>query len=253
MKGINRIYLYIIWCLCTVFLPLSAQTKEDADRAYGQEQYQKASLIYERLLKEHGQSAMLYMNLGDCYYRMDDMPRAVLNFQRARRLDPGDGQIRHNLKLAQSRITDQIVPQSEMFFVTWTRSWMQTHTAFQWGCIALGVFVLTLAGLALYLFCNRIWLRKTGFFGALVCLLLTVIFNLFAWRQKVALAGNPLAVVMSPAAEVKNTPATTSGKAFELHAGTTVKVTDNSLKDWKGIELEDGRTGWIRTSVLEMV
>lgn len=249
---INKLCIIICLCLCSVFQAM-AQTKQEADEAYAKEQYQKASQIYSKLLQENGKSAILYFNLGDCYYRMNDMPKAVLNYQRARQLEPGNSKIRHNLKLAQGQLADQFVPQSEMFFVTWTKAWMDTRTSDGWASCAIVMFVLLLAGIAVYLFCNKIWLRKVGFFGALLCLLLCVLFNIFGHYQKNKVTETPQAVVMAPVVEVKSTPASMSAKQFELHEGTTVTITDNSMQDWKGIELEDGRTGWVRAEQLEII
>lgn len=255
MTAMKYIYHIVIIIGLSLFslVQVQAQTKQEADGAYAKEQYQKASEIYSQLLQKEGKSAMLYFNLGDCYYRMGDMTKAVLNYQRAKQLEPGNKKIRHNLKLAQSKVADQIVPQSEMFFVTWTKAWMGTKTADGWASLAVTMFVLLLIGVAVYLFCPKMWLRKTGFFGALFFLLLTVVFHIFAVCQKKAVMDEPGAVVIAPVMEVKATPAATAARLFELHEGVTVSVIDNSMNDWKEILLEDGRSGWVRTSQLELI
>lgn len=253
MKHIYNIF--IIACLnLFILLPaVHAQTKHDADVAYGKEQYQKASEIYTQLLQKEGKSSVLYFNLGDCYYRMNDMTKAVLNYQRAKQLDPGNKKIRHNLKLAQSKVADQIVPQSEMFFVTWIKAWNSTKTADAWGTCAIVTFILILAGTAVYLFSSRVLLRKVGFFGALFFVFLTIVFNIFAYQQKKLVTDEPLAVVTVPLIDVKSAPAGAAARQFELHEGITVTIIDNSMKDWKEIKLEDGRNGWVRTSQLELI
>lgn len=253
MKNIYRICILLSLCLSVFFQTVQAQTKQDADAAYAKEEYQKASVIYSQLLQKGGKSAVLYFNLGNCYYRMDDMTKAVLNYQRAKQLDPGNKKIRHNLKLAQSKVSDQIVPKSEMFFVTWTKAWIGTKTADGWASCAVTVFILLLAGVAVYLFCTKLWLRKIGFFGALLFLLLTIVFNIFAYQQKKKITATPDAVLTASVVEVKNSPVNTAAKLFELHEGVTVTVIDNTMDEWKEIELDDGRTGWVRSSQLELV
>ena len=64
----------------------------------------------------------LYYNLGNAYYRMDDITHAVLAYERALLLSPGDTDVRFNLQMARSKTIDKIVPESEMFFVTWRNS-----------------------------------------------------------------------------------------------------------------------------------
>lgn len=252
----NHIYhLFIIVCLnLFVLLPtVHAQSKQDADEAYRKEQYQKASEIYTRLLQKEGKSAVLYFNLGNCYYRMNDMTKAVLNYQRAKQLEPGNEKLRHNLKLAQSKVTDQIVPQSEMFFITWIKAWRSTKTADGWAAFAITAFIIVLIGVAAYLFSSKIIVRKIGFFGSIFFLILTIIFNIFAYYQKRMVTDEPVAVVTAPLMEVKSAPANAATRQFELHEGVTVTVIDNSMKDWKEIVLEDGRNGWVRTSQLELI
>lgn len=253
MRHICHIFIVMCVSLFSVFQVGAAQTKQEADEAYSKEQYQKASEIYSQLLVKNGRNAVLYFNLGDCYYRMNDFTKAILNYQRAKQLDPGNSKIRHNLKLAQSKVTDQIVPESEMFFVTWTKAWMGTKTANAWGACAITTFILILIGVAVYLFCVKLWLRKVGFWGSLICLAFTVVFNIFAYNQKKKVTVEPDAVVMAPLVEVRTTPVTTAAKQFVLHEGVTVTVVDNSMKDWKEIQLEDGRSGWVQSSQLELI
>lgn len=254
MKAIYKVYLALcLWLgVCNV-LPAFAQNKQEADNAYAREQYQKASQIYSQLLQKGGKSPELFFNLGDCYYRMGDMTKAVISFQRARQLAPGDKKIRHNLRLAQSKLTDQIAPQSEMFFVTWTKDWRDAKTADGWAVSGIVAFILLLAFTAVYLFGQKVWLRKTGFFAALFCLFLTIVYNVFAFQVKALVNDTPLAVVTAAAMNVNSTPSPTSNKLFELHEGTSVRVIDNSMKDWKEVKLQDGRTGWVRASQLEMI
>lgn len=251
----NLIYrIFIIMCLCLTGIQTAfSQSKQDADQAYAREQYQKASLIYKQLLQKNGKSPELFFNLGDCYYRMDDMTKAVINYQRALQLDPGNRKIRHNLNLAQSKVTDQITPQSEMFFITWIKDWRGTKTADSWAASAIVVFILLLASVGVYLFCSRLWIRKAGFFAAFLFLILTILYNIFAYQQKVLVTERPQAVVTAALMEVKSAPASGSSKQFELHEGVSLRIIDNSMKDWKEIELIDGRTGWVRSSQLELI
>lgn len=252
MKTIYR--FLIIMCLCTAGLQtVCAQDKAEADQAYAKEQYQKASQIYMQLLQKEGKSPELFFNLGDCYYRMDDMTKAVINYQRALQLDPGNRKIRHNLNLAQSKVVDQITPQSEMFFITWIKDWRDMKTADDWASSALVAFILLLVAVAFYLFGSKLWLRKTGFFAALIFLILTVLYNVFAYQQKTLIMETPQAVVTAVSMDVRTAPSLSASKQFELHEGISIRIIDNSMNDWKEIQLIDGRTGWVRTSQLELI
>ena len=249
-----RTLLLFVLFLISYLLPLTshAVTKAEADSAYVRGQYQQAICDYEALLKQ-GASAELYYNLGNAYYRTENIPEAVLNYERALLLSPGDRDIRFNLQIARSKTFDKIVPESEMFFVTWYRSLVSLMSVDGWARTALIALALTIVLLLVYLFSYRIWLRKTGFFGGVVLLLLFVGANIFAWQQKKDLLNRKGAIIFAPAVTVKSTPAANGTDLFILHEGTKVVITDGSMRDWKEIRIADGKEGWIESKHLRVI
>ena len=240
--------------LMIMTLPMTANavTKAEADSAYVQERYQQAAKDYEALLKL-GVSADLYYNLGNCYYRMDQMTQAVLNYERALLLSPGDKDIRFNLQMARSKTIDKITPESEMFFVTWYRSLVNVQSVDSWARTALISLFVAIVLALLYLFANPIWLRKVGFFGGFLLLLVFLISNLFAWQQKRNLTQRSGAIIIKSAVNVKSTPSKNGTDLFILHEGTKVTITDATMKDWKEIRVGDGKEGWLETSEIEVI
>ena len=240
--------------LLLLFLPLSghAVTKAEADSAYIRGQYQQAIKDYEMLLKQ-GASADLYYNLGNAYYRSENITRAVLNYERALLLSPGDREIRFNLQIARAKTIDKIVPESEMFFFTWYRSLVNLMSVDAWAWTALIALALLIVLLLVYLFSDRIWLRKVGFFGGFVLLILFALSNLFAWQQKQDLLFRKGAIVISPSVTVKSTPAKNGTDLFILHEGTKVSITDGTMKGWMGIRIADGKEGWIESNMIEEI
>ena len=254
LKGKKHIRRATATILLLLLLPLaaSAVTKEQADSAYAQERYQQAIADYEALLKG-GVSAELYYNLGNAYYRIDQMPKAVLNYERALLLSPGDADIRFNLQMARSKTIDKITPESEMFFVTWYHSLVNMMSVDAWARTALIALAIAIILVLAYLFSDRMWLRKTGFFGALFLLLVFLLSNLFAFQQKQKLTNRTGAIIMTNAATVKSTPAKNGTDLFILHEGTRVTITDNSMSGWKEIRVADGKQGWIDAKQLEII
>ncbi|MCR5579755.1 MAG: BatD family protein [Prevotella sp.] len=244
--------LFIISSFILFPLSSSAVTKTEADSSYVRGQYQKAIKEYEALLKQ-GASADLYYNLGNAYYRTENITRAVLNYERALLLSPSDRDIRFNLQLARSKTIDKITPEQEMFFVTWYRSLVNMASVDGWARTALLALALAIVLALIYLFSERIWLRKIGFFGAMALVVLFVLSNVFAHQQKELLMNHSGAIVISPAVTVKSTPAQQGTDLFILHEGTKVTITDSSMKDWKEIRLADGKEGWIETSKIELI
>ena len=249
-----RMILLAVISLSSFLFPLSshAVTKAEADSSYIRGQYQQAITQYEALLKQ-GASADLYYNLGNAYYRTENIPEAVLNYERALLLSPGDRDIRFNLQIARSKTFDKIVPESEMFFVTWYRSLVSMMSVDGWARTALISLALTIVLLLVYLFSERIWLRKAGFFGGVALLVLFVGANIFAWQQKKDLLNRKGAIIFAPAVTVKSTPAANGTDLFILHEGTKVVITDGSMKEWKEIRLADGKEGWIESKHIRVI
>ena len=240
--------------LLLLMLPLgaSAVTKAEADSAYVRGEYQQAITDYEALLKQGG-SAELYYNLGNAYYRTENITKAVLNYERALLLSPGDRDIRFNLQIARSKTIDKIVPESEMFFITWYRALVNLMSVDAWARVALISLTLVIVLLLVYLFASRIWLRKVGFFGGILLLAVFVFSNLFAWQQKQNLLFRKGAIVVSPSVTVKSTPAKNGTDLFVLHEGTKVDITDASMRGWLGIRIADGKEGWVERKQLEEI
>ena len=237
-----------------MLLPMAANaaTKADADSAYVNGNYQEAIKVYESLLK-HGESAELYYNLGNAYYRTENITRAVLNYERALLLSPGDGDIRFNLQIARSKTIDKIVPESEMFFVTWYRSLVNIMSVDGWGRMAFVSLALVIVLFLVYLFSARVWVQKVGFFGGGILLVFFVFSNFFAWQQRQQLLNREGAIVVAPSVTVKSTPAQNGTDLFILHEGTKVVITDGSMKSWREIRLADGKKGWIESKKIELI
>ena len=251
-KGGRKSVASIAVLLMLLPMTANAATKADADSAYVNGNYQEAIKVYESLLK-HGESAELYYNLGNAYYRTENITRAVLNYERALLLSPGDGDIRFNLQIARSKTIDKIVPESEMFFVTWYRSLVNIMSVDGWGRMALVSLALVIVLFLVYLFSARVCVQKVGFFGGGILLVVFVLSNFFAWQQRQQLLNREGAIVVAPSVTVKSTPAQNGTDLFILHEGTKVVITDGSMKSWREIRLADGKKGWIESKKIELI
>ena len=227
-------------------------TKANADQAYKKEQYQQAIADYEELLK-HGANAEIYYNLGNAYYRTNNLTRAILNYERAALLSPGDADVRFNLQLARSKTIDKITPESEMFFFNGYRQVVNLMSVDGWATTALIALAIAIVCALSYLFAERLLMRKTGFFGAMIMIVVFVLSNIMAQQQKEKLVNRTGAVITAPTVQIKSTPSKNGTDLFNLHEGTRVDIIDGSMKDWKEIRIADGKSGWIETSKMETI
>lgn len=245
-------FSFVLMILMLMPLSANAITKQNADDEYAKGNYQQAIKDYQEILKT-GVSSEIYYNLGNAYYRTDNITQALLAYERALQLSPGDNDIRFNLQYARSKTIDKITPETEMFFVTWYHSLVNFTSVDRWANTAIVSIVMALLLILVFLFAPQMGARKSGFYGSAAFLLLFAFANLFAFQQKHELETKQGAIVIAPTVNVKKTPAASGTDVFVIHEGTRVDITDRGMKQWRGIKLADGREGWLKTSQIEEI
>ena len=231
-------------------------TSETAAQAYRNLDYKESISLYEALiaqgLTDDKVSAQLYYNLGNAYFRDSQLGKAILSYERALLLDPGDSDIRHNLRFAQNRTVDRIDAAANLFLANWFRGIRNVFSSNQWAATGIILFILFLACVAIYLFIRLLWARKTAFYTGIVLFLLMMAANIFAFSQKSERTRKDSAIVMAGAATVNASPDTGSNQLFELHEGTKVKIR-NRDGNWFEIRIADGSIGWIHQQDIEVI
>jgi hypothetical protein len=226
------------------------QVFEQASQLYQQGKFAEAGEAYESLVNNGYASGVLYYNLGNAYYKVGNIAKAVLFYERALKLMPNDEDLRYNLQLANSVIIDKIEPAPRLFIWQYWDGMKQMLSLHGLTWLAYLVFVLTIgawAGLILartYRF-RRIALIAGSVSGLVFALVLVVFFGRLS-----DLGSKDSAVVTAQITTVKNSPDPKSSDAFVLHAGVKVQITDQ-LSDWVKIRLADGKVGWMERSAAE--
>ncbi len=249
----HKIFLSLLIGLLAVTTRVSAldtdSLKVAADSSYVQGNFDVAVKQYARL----DPTAVVCYNMGNCYYRLDDMARAILWYERAAQLDPSDKDIRQNLEMARTKTIDKVIPKHEFFLFSWWRSLVNVLNQDEWGGLSLACFALLLVALGLGLFLRDERWRRLSLALSALFLALTVVGNVCAFSQRSLADAHTGAIVMAPSAVVKSTPSPSGSDLFVLHEGTKVIITDNTLRDWCEVELADGKVGWIDTKSIETI
>lgn len=242
-------------------LPTFAQAQDayvdslwnSANQAYSEGRWADAAEGYSLISDASLESAALWCNLGDAWYKDGNIPKAILCYERALKVDPSYGDARFNLDFLNSQIQDRIEPVPELILKTWMRKISYMLDSDAWAVCFLVLFGLTLAMVLLFLLAPSLSGRRTGFFTALATLLLSIGALSFSIWQKSEYTKADAAIVMRPVSSVKSSPSYEAAKdLFVLHEGTKVKVID-SVGSWNNIELADGRQGWIPSSDIEII
>ena len=196
---------------------------EQGNNFYQQQQYEKAIQAYSKVLNEGYESTELYYNLGNAYYRKGNLGYAILNYERALKLSPGDEDTRHNLALANSRTIDKINTLPEFFIFQWWESFLALLTFSGWVYLSYIFYLLLIIVIIFYFFTRKANYQRVAFFtGAAVLLLFagTVAVSAIKYNREFNIKRG---VVVQPSATAKLSPDPDSKDAFVIHEGLTIK------------------------------
>ncbi|WP_300748108.1 tetratricopeptide repeat protein [uncultured Alistipes sp.] len=228
------------------------QLWDAANTDYINANYHGAIEAYEKLLAQGYASEKLYYNLANAYFKAGHHGKAILYYNRALRLAPGDADIRYNLDVANTFTKDRIAVVPEFFLKTWVRTIRSSLGCTAWSLLSLGALALMFILVLVYLLAGRLVWRKTGFYGMLVMFVCFFAFTAFAISERNEQLDSTEAVVMSSSVSVKSSPDKSSTDLFVLHEGTKVR-TVNELDDWREIVIADGKKGWVEARTIETI
>lgn len=224
-----------------------------ATEAYSAGQWDVAVQNYSAIASAGLESASLYCNIGDAYFKAEDYPHSILYYERALKLDPSYDDARYNLEIASEQIQDRIDAVPEFILKSWTKNVCYLLDSDAWAFISIAFFALTLAMLLVFLLSVRPGARRTGFFVSIAAVLLAAMALWFSVWQKSDYEKADSAIVMRPVSSVKSSPSSESSTdLFILHEGTKVRILDE-VGDWRNISLADGRQGWMLSDDMEII
>lgn len=224
-----------------------AEQLELANQHYMSQEYEKAVLIYEKILLSGRESAQVYFNLGNAYFKSNDIPKAILNYERAKLIEPANEDIDFNIRVANQFTIDNVLALPQPFFLRWRTAVVNMASSDTWAKISIASFLMFLVLLGAFLFSRFAWVKRLTFWGGLLLLIISAFGFSFAGRQKKALDERNYAIVFCPRVAVKSSPSATGTDLFLIHEGLKIEITD-SLNRWKEIRIPDGNKGWMPDS-----
>lgn len=254
MQKYRTIFTTIILAFSSLIF--AQNSVEAASEAYRIEDYKKSIRLYEQIaaqgIYEGKESSEIYYNLGNAYFRNGEVAKAILNYERALLLNPGDKDIRHNLRFARTKIEDKIDVSDKFFLISWINGFKNLFNSNTWAMIGIGFFIAFLLSLTAYFFLKKIWIRKIGFYAAAVLFIFMFVANGFAFNQKANRLHRKTGIVMSASASIMTSPDANSQELFRLHEGTKVRI-NKTDRNWIEIEIANGSVGWTSKENVETI
>jgi tetratricopeptide (TPR) repeat protein len=251
----TRALLFTLFCAVSAHA-VNAFTKPEADslaaigqRAYAAADYAGALAAFDSVAASY-RSADLCLALGNTHYKLGDVARAILWYERGLRLAPNHADLQANLDLSNEQVRDRIRPSAAIpLGETWNSLRGDDPDAWaRWSLIACTLLFAALAWAVL----SRGWAKQAGWaLTALFALSLAASLAM-AWARHRELGADDEGIVLSAKVEALAEPRDGSKALFVLHRGAKV----NALAEadgWCEVRLPDGTTGWLRAAAIERI
>ncbi len=258
IKKMKRLIVIVLFMNFLVFPAIIAQDSErnaqfdSGTGLFSEGDYQGALDEWLSVYKTGYSSPELCYNIGNAYFKLNNIPGAILFYERALLLDPTDEDINYNLNISRTRVVDRMEEIPELFFVRWFNVVSLLLPSNTWAVISIVSFVVCLILLSVYFFTSDYKLKVAAFWVSLVFLFVSLSSISNSIRSKNMIFHNESAIIFSSQVRGKSSPDDSGNDLFVLHEGTKVEVTDK-VGEWLEIRLSDGNKGWVPASGLEII
>lgn len=247
---------FAILHFCLIINAANAQNIEEyaekANQAYSKKEYAMAIELYSSIISKGYESDLLYYNLGNAYYRTNNIPEAILNYEKALKINPRFKDAAFNLNIANSKIIDKVESLPTMFFIRWWNNILNLFSLNTFAILSLVILFLSALFAIVYVKSNRLSISKLSFFSSLFFFIIFVLTISLAIQSYSHRKKDNSAIIFAPSINIKSSPDTGSKDIFVLHEGTKVQILDK-IDTWYEIRVANGDKGWIPSENLKMI
>lgn len=227
-------------------------TVQKANSAYNQGLYDSAIIMYEEVIEAEMESSVLYYNLANAYFKNSNIPKSILYYEKAIKLDPNDEDLLYNLNVANAMIVDKIEKVPTMFYKNWWNYFYNMFSANIWTLISISIWITFLVLFSIFILSRELVLKKLSFYLAVLFFIGSLASFGLASQKYYYTRENKEAIIFTPTITVKSSPTMGSVDLFVVHEGTKVSIIDN-VENWYKIKIQDGSIGWLPAETMEMI
>lgn len=251
----------ILYTIIAFFVGINVMFAQDlvkqANSEYEKDHYEKAIELYEKAAKQQGTSSELYYNIGNSHYRLGNLGEAILNYERALKLDPNNDDVRTNLDFVNEKANVKI-DNGGSYFTDKIAGWVMSRSSNSWAVISAVLFLVFVAALLAYIFMSNVAIRKIGFFGGGIVLVVMLFTLWFAFATRNHAVNSKYAIVVVPSSTLSTSPRLPKDKteeAFLLNEGFKVEVVDSVKSEmlWYDVKTSDQHRAWIKAGDVKII
>ena len=220
---------------------------KDAEKAYDSKNFKISIHHYQKLINEGYKSYQLYFNLGNSYYRNNELGKAIYYYELASKSNPADDDIKINLAIAASKTIDKVNSKENFFITAIKTNILSSFSTFTWSVFTISF--ISLASILFFIFINsnNILIKRISFIGTCFCFILFTLSYFLGYTSLKSKSENKFAIITSKEIKILNEPTISGISKFNLHEGTKIRIVENK-GEWILIKLDNGNEGWIKTT-----
>ena len=220
---------------------------KDAEKAYDSKNFKISIQHYQKLINEGYKSYQLYFNLGNSYYRNNELGKAIYYYELASKSNPADDDIKINLAIATSKTIDKVNSKENFFITAIKTNILSSFSTFTWSIFTISF--ISLASILFFIFINsnNILIKRISFIGTCFCFILFTLSYFLGYTSLKSKSENKFAIITSKEIKILNEPTISGISKFNLHEGTKIRIVENK-GEWILIKLDNGNEGWIKTT-----
>ena len=234
-----------------IFLCLNLHANDSlftiANQDYANQDYSLAIDKYQNILSSEIESSELYYNLGNSYYRINEIHQAIYNYEKSLKLNPNFTEAKENLELCNLLLIDKIDKMPELFYKTYYKKLKKLFPKKWWKTTSL---ILIWSFIIIYLI-KIITNRNFNFLQNIILVFSLLFFVIYHDISNDSLESKE-AIIFSQVIDIMSAPSEKANKLFTLHIGTKVKIKDQ-IENWVNISLDNGNKGWVALKHLKEI
>jgi len=243
-------YILLLLFICNATAQDVDAVFEKGNEAYRNAYYEEALKNYHQIDSLGLQSADLYYNLGNTYYKLNQIAPSIFYFEKSLLLDPKHEDAKQNLAFAQRMTIDafEILPKSVFQKINETIIYPISYNNWAWISILFAFFVSVF--FLMYYFSQYASTKRLFFIISLISLGFFLLSLSFVIKAKHYSNHNQPVIVFSSVVSVKSEPSASASETFEIHEGTKVQILEK-IDSWYKIKLVDGKVGWLKEEAIK--